>query len=197
MKDFEHLMTVWQGQPVKEQLSVDEVLKTVKKGMSGLSRKLMWGIVAIVITTAIVVYLAVFGVFLAWTSDFGLLLLAFGMISYLVLQIGDYRTISDHDPTIDPVEYLDHLKTYQKRRAYLYGRFWYIFALILTAGMSFYTYEVLESKPLGIKITCYVLWFAYIMFATFFLKDRIIKNEQEKVSLMIEKLERLKEQFEG
>lgn len=32
MKDFEHLMTVWQGQPVKEQLSVDEALKQVKKG---------------------------------------------------------------------------------------------------------------------------------------------------------------------
>src|SRR5476651_2208839 len=127
MKDFEHLMTVWQGQPVKEQLSVDEALKAVKKGMNGLSRKLMWGIVAIVITTVVVVYLALFGVFLTWTSDVGLLVLALGMITYLVLQIGDYRTISSHDPTIDPVEYLDSLKTYQKRRAYLYGRFWYLF----------------------------------------------------------------------
>lgn len=195
MKDFEHLMTVWQGQPVKEQLSVDEALKTVKKGMNGLSRKLMWGIVAIVITTIVVVYLALFGVFMTWTSDVGLLVLALGMISYLVLQIGDYRTIAGHDPTIDPVAYLENLKTYQRRRAYLYGRFWYIFALIVTAGMSFYTYEALEHQSVGVKIVCYVLWFAYIMFATFFLKDRIIKNEQEKVSLMIEKLERLKDQF--
>lgn len=190
-------MTVWQGQPVKEQLSVDEALKTVKKGMNGLSRKLMWGIVAIVITTVVVVYLALFGVFLTWTSDVGLLVLALGMITYLVLQIGDYRTLSAHDPTIDPVEYLDNLKTYQKRRAYLYGRFWYLFALIVTAGMSFYTYEVLSHQSLGTKVVCYTLWFAYIMFATFFLKDRIIKSENEKVSLMIEKLERLKDQFEG
>jgi FtsH-binding integral membrane protein len=196
MKDFEHLMTVWQGQPVKEQLSVDEALKTVKKGMNGLSRKLMWGIVAIVITTVVVVYLALFGVFMTWTSDVGLLVLSAGMITYLVLQVGDYRTLSKHDPTMDPVNYLDNLKTYQKRRAYLYGRFWYIFALIVTAGMSFYTYEVLERQSLKTKVICYVLWFVYIMFATFYLKDRITKNEKEKVSLMIEKLERLQDQFE-
>ena len=197
MKDFDDLLTVWQGQPVKEQLSVDEVLKTIKKGVNGLSRKLMWGIVAIVITTSIVVYLALFGVFMTWTSDVGLLVLSFGMINYLVLQVGDYRTISSHDPTIDPVSYLDTLKTYQKRRAYLYGRFWYIFALITTAGLSFYTYEVLERQSTKVKVICYVMWFAYVMFATLFLKDRIIKSENEKVSLLIEKLERLKDQFEG
>lgn len=197
MKDFEHLMTVWQGQPVKEQLSVDEVLKQVKKGISGLSRKLMWGIVAIVITTTVVGYLTLFGVFNTWTSYVGLIILVAGMMMYLALQIGDYRTIAKHDPTIDPVNYLHTLKLYQKRRAYLYGRFWYIFAMMTTAGMSFYAYEVLERQSMIIKIICYILWFTYVMFTTFFLKDRIIKSENEKVSLMIEKLERLKDQFEG
>jgi uncharacterized protein YfbU (UPF0304 family) len=32
MKDFDHLMSVWQAQPKQDQLSVDEVLKQVKKG---------------------------------------------------------------------------------------------------------------------------------------------------------------------
>lgn len=32
MKDFDHLMSVWQGQPKQEQLSVEETLKQVKKG---------------------------------------------------------------------------------------------------------------------------------------------------------------------
>jgi hypothetical protein len=45
MKDFDHLMSVWQEQPKKDQLSVDDVLKQVKKGMSAMSRKLFWGIV--------------------------------------------------------------------------------------------------------------------------------------------------------
>ncbi len=48
MKDFEHLMSVWQGQPKQDQLSVDEVLKQVKKGIRSITSQLYWGIVAMV-----------------------------------------------------------------------------------------------------------------------------------------------------
>ena len=34
MKEFEHLMSVWQGQPKPGRLSVDEALKQVKKGIT-------------------------------------------------------------------------------------------------------------------------------------------------------------------
>jgi hypothetical protein len=47
MKDFDHLMSVWQGQPKRDQLSVDEVLKSVKKDIRGIAGRLYWGIVAI------------------------------------------------------------------------------------------------------------------------------------------------------
>ncbi len=195
MKDFEHLMTVWQGQPVKEQLSVDEALKQVKKGISGLSHKLIWGIVGIVLTTALVVYLTLFGAFVEWTSQLGLVILIVGTIMYLALQIGDYRTISKHDPTTNPVLYLEMLKIYQKRRAYLFGRFWYLYGVIVTAGLSLFSFEILERLSIQVRIICYIAWVAYLLFATYYLKDRIIKTEKEKVSLMIGRLERLKEQF--
>ena len=50
MKDFDHIMSVWQDQPKKDQLSVDDVLKQVKKGVNGLSRKLFWNITIMGIT---------------------------------------------------------------------------------------------------------------------------------------------------
>ncbi|EHQ25135.1 hypothetical protein [Mucilaginibacter paludis] len=197
MKDFEHLMTVWQNQPVKEQLSVDEALKQVKKGMSGLRLKTMQGIIGISIALAVIVISLLFAVFTSWASYIGLLALIIGMSIYLSLQIGDYRTISSHDPTIDPVKYLDTLKIYQKRRAYLYDRFYYIYAAIITIGIGFYTVEALEGKALLVKLVYYALTTAFIVFCSLFLKDRIISNEKEKVKLIIEKLERLKDQFEG
>lgn len=52
MKDFDHLMSVWQGQPKPDQLSVDEVLKQVKKGIRSITQKLYWSIVAMVVTVA-------------------------------------------------------------------------------------------------------------------------------------------------
>ncbi|RKR83459.1 hypothetical protein BDD43_3668 [Mucilaginibacter gracilis] len=197
MKDFEHLMTVWQGQPVKEQLSVDEVLKQVKKGMGSLRFKTLQGIIGISVALAVTAIALLFAVFTSWASYIGLITLIIGMSIYLSLQIGDYRTISSHDPTIDPVKYLDTLKIYQKRRAYLYDKFYYIYAVIITIGVGFYAVEVLEDKPLMVKLVYYSLTAAFIIFCSLFLKDKIIKSEKEKVSLLIEKLERLQEQFEG
>jgi hypothetical protein len=48
MKEFEHLMSVWQGQPATDKLSVDEALKQVKKGIRGITNKLYWSIVAMI-----------------------------------------------------------------------------------------------------------------------------------------------------
>jgi heme/copper-type cytochrome/quinol oxidase subunit 2 len=48
MKEFEHLMSVWQGQPAADKLSVDDVLKQVKKGIRGITNKLYWVIVAMI-----------------------------------------------------------------------------------------------------------------------------------------------------
>jgi hypothetical protein len=197
MKDFDHLMTVWQGQPVKEQVSVDEALKQVKKGLGGLRSKTLQGIISISVAIVIVVISLLFAVFSSWASYIGLITLIVGMSIYLSLQIGDYRTINSHDPTIDPVKYLDTLKLYQKRRAYLYDRFYYIYAIIITVGIGFYAVEVLEDKPLAIKLLYYSLTAAFIIFCSLFLKDRLISSEKEKVKLIIEKLERLKDQFEG
>jgi uncharacterized membrane protein YbaN (DUF454 family) len=196
MKDFEHLMTVWQGQPVKEQLSVDEALKQVKKGVVGLRAKTLQGIIGISIALAVMVASLLFAVFTSWASYIGLVTLIIGMSIYLSLQIGDYRTIASHDPTVDPVNYLDTVKLYQKRRAYLYDKFYYIYAIITTIGIGFYAVEVLENKTLIVKLIYYSLTAAFIIFCSLFLKDRLISSEKEKVKLIIEKLERLKDQFE-
>lgn len=164
--------------------------------MGSLRVKTLQGIVSISIALAVIVACLFFTVFNSYASYIGLITLIIGMSIYLSLQIGDYRTIASHDPTIDPVKYLDTLKIYQKRRAYLYDRFYYAYALIVTVGIGFYTVEILEGKPLLVKIIYYSLSAAFIIFCSLFLKDRIIKNEKEKVTLIIEKLERLSDQFE-
>ena len=196
MKNFEHLLTVWQGQPVKEQLSVDEVLKQVKKGVSSISNKLRREIAVVSVAIAVIGSLAVFGSFHNTISSVGLLLLVAGMAIYLTLQIADYRTLAKHDPTQNPVAYLQNLKAYQKHRAYVNGRFFYTYSLIVAAAIALYTIEVLEGQSLWLRLGFYVFCAAYLIFCTFYLKNIIIKNENEKVNLMIERLERIKGQFE-
>ncbi|UEG55290.1 hypothetical protein LLH06_09995 [Mucilaginibacter daejeonensis] len=196
MKDFEHLISVWQEQPKQPRLSVDDVLKQVKKGINKLGSRVLYGIIAISVTIIFTAGLTLFAVFERRLSYIGLFVLLFGMIAYLILQIGDYRTITRQDLTLDPAAYLNSLKEYQKRRAYLHGRFYYAFALMTCLGISFYTIEVFQNKPLMFKVTYYIFCAIYILFCTFYLKDRFIQREQKRVSYLIERLERLEGQFE-
>jgi hypothetical protein len=196
MKDFEHLVSVWQGQPKPDRLSVDEALKQVKKGLNNLSSNVLWGIVSICAAMAAIFGLALFAVFEKGMSYIGLFTILAGLIMYLFLAVGDYRTLSRHDITANPAFYLNTLKEYQRRRANLYGRFYYIFLLIIALGVSLYTVEILEHKAMLIKILYYGFCIAYFLFFTFYVKDKIVQNEHKKVNAIIERLERLQGQFE-
>jgi hypothetical protein len=59
-----------------------------------------------------------------------------------------------------------------------------------------YFFEVLESTSAAFKITAYSVYVALILFATFYIRGQFVKNEQEKLSLMIDRLMRLQDQFD-
>jgi magnesium-transporting ATPase (P-type) len=195
MKDFDHLMSVWQGQPKQDQLSVDDVLKQVKRGIRGITNKLYWTIVAMV---AITIFAAIVTFFLAFKSvvtTAGILIVLLTMLMYLALTIRHYHILSKRDATINPAEYLDSLKEYQKTRSKITGWFYYIYILLISAGLALYFIEVLENSSLAFKIGTYSSITIWFLFTTFYLKPRMFKNEEEKLNLMIDRLVRLKEQF--
>lgn len=196
MKDFEHLISVWQGQPKQEQLSVDEALKQVKKGIRGITNQLYWGIVAMVAVLVLTCIILFFFVFQSWLTYVGIFTMLITMLLYAVMIIRNYRILNKRDATINPSEYLQDLKHYQKNRAKITGWFYYIYLLLISIGLSLYFVEVLKNASLFYKISIYTLTIVWFLFLTFYYKKRIFKNEEEKLNLMIDRLERLQGQFE-
>jgi uncharacterized membrane protein YjjP (DUF1212 family) len=196
MKEFEHLMSVWQGQPKPDKLSVDEALKQVKKGISGITSKLYWGIVAMIALIGCAFIVTFFFAFRSTATTIGILIILVTMIAYLSLIIRHYHILNKHDLTQNPADYLNTLKEYQKNRSKIVGWFYYFFVLLISAGLALYFIEVLEKAPLYFKLITYgstIIWFLFI---TFYLKPRMFKNEEEKLNLMIDRLIRLQEQFD-
>jgi type IV secretory pathway TrbD component len=196
MKDFDHLMSVWQEQPKKDQLSVDDVLKQVKKGMSGLSRKLFWNITSMVVSLAGLFLVMLFFVFNSWITYLGISIILITMILYVMMMVRDYRIIHKQDITVNPTDYLQNLRDYQKNRAEVYGWLYYVYVVLISAGLLLYFYEVLESASTTFKIIAYGLTTAWLLFCTFYLKGRFVKSEQDKLNLMIDRLIRLQNQFD-
>jgi Ca2+/Na+ antiporter len=196
MKEFEHLMSVWQGQPKHDKLSVDEALKQVKKGIRGITQKLYWGIVAMVALIACAFIITFFFAFRSFATTAGILIILVTMLMYLSLIVRHYHILNKHDLTQNPTDYLNTLKEYQKRRSRVIGWFYYVFMLLITTGLALYFIEVLEKASGFFKVITYgstILWFLFI---TLYLKPRMFKNEEEKLNLMIDRLIRLQEQFD-
>jgi len=196
MKDFDHLMSVWQDQPKRDQLSVEEVLKQVKKGVRGIKNQLYWGVVATMAVLALTFVIMFFFVFKSWLTYMGIFIMLFTMLMYAVMVIRNYRILNRRDATINPVEYLDDLKQYQRNRAKITGWFFYLYLMLISLGLSLYFIEILQSATTFYKVSIYTITVAWFLFLTLYYKKRIFRNEEEKLNLMIERLERLQGQFE-
>jgi hypothetical protein len=196
MKDFDHLMSVWQEQPKKDQLSVDDVLKQVKKGMSSLSNKLLWSIASMSVSLILIAGVMLFLVFTSWVTYLGIAIILITMILYIMMMVRDYKLIHGRDATINPTEYLQNLKEYQKNRADIYGWMYYIYVLMISIGLALYFFEVLQSATRTFKIAAYGVTGAWLLFCTIYLRKRFVASEQEKLSLMIDRLIRLQNQFD-
>jgi len=196
MKDFDHLMSVWQEQPKKDQLSVDDVLRQVKKGINGLSRRLFWNITTMILTLGGLFTVMLFFVFNSWATYLGIVIILVTVLLSLLVMLRDYRIISKQDITINPAAYLQDLKEYQRNRTKLYGRLYYIYVLLMSTGLFLYFLEVLQSTSTMFKAIAYSVYVAFILFSTFYIRGQFVKNEQEKLNLIIDRLTRLQNQFD-
>jgi Ca2+/Na+ antiporter len=195
MKDFDHLMSVWQGQPKQDQFSVDEALKQVKKGVRSIQNQLYWGIVAMFAVIALTFVITFFFAF-KWLTELGLFIMLSTMLIYAVTIVRNYRILNKHDATQNPTDYLQDLKQYQRNRSKITGWFFYLYLLLISLGLSLYFIEILQTAPVYYKASVYTITIAWFLFLTFWYKKRIFRSEEEKLNLIIDRLERLQGQFE-
>ncbi len=196
MKDFDHLLAVWQGQPKQVQLSVDDMLKQIKKGIGKIKFKLLLGLTGVAVAVIALIGVGLFAHIHSTLTYIGLVIWIVSIISYMVLQTGDYKTIANLDATIDPALYLNKLQRYKKRRAYTYGKFFYYYAIAVSIGVMFYSNEVLYKTSASFKSGFYAGWVGYMFFVLLYLKDKLVAKENRRIADLIEKLERLQQQFE-
>lgn len=196
MKEFEHLMSVWQAQPANDKLSVDEVLKQVKKGINTIAGKLYWGIAAMIAMAVYAFAVMFFFTFKNWETYAGIGVILVTILLYLSMIVRHYRILHKRDHTLNPTEYLHSIKEYQKQRAVLAGWFYYVYVVLISFGLALYLVEILEHVSMVKKVILYSFTIFWMLFLTFYLKRRIFQSEEEKLNLLIDRLERLENQFE-
>ncbi len=195
MKNFEELSSMWTAQPQAAQIPVDTLLKQVKKGTTALNRKLLFSVLLMAATFVFMIVLFLFFLFNSWLTYAGIFITMSTILIYTIMMFRDYRLLASHDPTTEVNIYLEKLKIYQTSRTRVYGKMFYVYTFLLSVGIGLFLVEVLKSTPLILEILAYALFLGWMLLVTFYLKKRIIRTEQDKISEIINRLERLKGQF--
>ncbi|WP_316737567.1 hypothetical protein [Pedobacter aquatilis] len=195
MQAFDQLQELWQKHDVELKVSADEMLQQAKKEVNGLKLKSALNILGMLASFIAIAALWIFFHFESWTTHVGISITIVAIGVYTLILYRDYRLISRTDFTVHPNQYLNNLKTYQLNRYKLYNSLYWFYTVALSLGIIFYFIEILTYLNTLQKVIAICLTAMWIVFCSTILRKAVIKREKERISLLIEKFERISMQI--
>ncbi len=197
MQNFDVIEKIWSAHSVEVKISSDEMLAQVKKDVNTLKNK---SFLNIAIMLGCVVILSILWYYLRFSSlstNIGLGITILSILAYSGLLVKDHNLINKTDFTLHPAQYLSQLKQYQLNRYRLYNSIYWVYVIALTAGISLYFLEILQYFTVEWRWFAVTITFGWILFCSTFVRKIVMRREKERIALLIEKLERLGQQFKA
>ncbi|WP_316806698.1 hypothetical protein [Pedobacter agri] len=195
MQAFDQIQELWQKHDVEVKLSADEMLQQAKKEVNGLKFKSALNIFGMLASFIAIAALWMFYHFNSWTTHVGISITMIAIGVYTLILYRDHRLISKTDYTLHPNEYLNNLKSYQLNRYKLYNSLYWFYTVALSLGIIFYFVEILGHFNIYQKMVAIGSTALWILFCSTILRKAVIKREKERISLLIEKFERISSQI--
>jgi Na+/melibiose symporter-like transporter len=197
MQEFDHIEALWAKakHTVDVKISADEMLKQAKKDVNAIRTKSLLNIVGMALSIFAV---AAIWLFLDFTSIFthlGISIIVFSIAVYTVILYNNHRVISRTDFTENPNVFLLNLKIYQLQRHQLYNKLYWFYAIALSAGMALYFVEILTNLTPWIQGLILGLSFGWVVLCSTIIRKAVIRRDKERIALLIEKFERISNQF--
>ncbi|RZL03667.1 MAG: hypothetical protein EOO89_28350 [Pedobacter sp.] len=195
MQDFNAIEKLWNSHSVEVKISSDEMLAQVKKEVNGLRSRSALNIILMLASVAALCIIWYMFDFNSVITHIGIAITILSVLIYTFILYGDYRLIAKTDFTLHPQEYLESLRLYQLNRYRLYNRLYWFYVVALSIGISLYFIEILSYFTPAGRVLAIVLTFSWMYFCSTLVRKAVIKRERERISLLIEKFERLSKQL--
>lgn len=198
MKEFEELQQLWHKHVPDSKVSFETVMQRIDVTKRELATKMWWHLMAFGIGLLVLVYVWFTVSFVTWTSYLALLLVGACMIYALLSQWRSYRDIQRMSlgTTDRPEVFLDYVRKFQARRYKQHTRSFIIYETCIAAAFALYSFELYFALSLGVFIGLMVFVVFWFIFSHFVFLKAYINHENEKIQLMIEELDRIKNQFD-
>lgn len=195
MQDFDQIEALWATHTVDVTISADDMLKQAKREVGSIRNKSLLNIAGMVISCLAVAALWLFFDFESWATHAGLSIIVISVGVYSIILYNNYKIISKSDFTSNPNLFIDRLKRYQINRFTLYNRLYWFYVIALSLGMTLYFFEVLAHLQLWVQVLAVIVSFGWMLFCSTLVRKAVIKRDRERIALLIEKFERISQQF--
>ena len=171
------------------------MLQQAKKEVNAIRNRSLLNIVGMLVSFIAIVLLWLCFDFNSWTTHLGLTLFLAAIATSTLMLYKSHRLLAQHDFTTDPNQFLSDLKNYQLSRYNLYSKMYWIYTIALSLGIALCFFEILSYFDLWAQ--CLILGFtsAWIVFCSTLVRKAVMKKEKERIALLIEKFERIENQF--
>jgi hypothetical protein len=195
MQEFDQIQSLWQSHSVEVKISSDDMLVQAKKEVAGIRNRSMLNIAGMTLSFTAIAALLLLVEFNSLSTPLGLGIILLAIALSTIILYKDHTIISQTDFTQNPNDFLSQLKKYQLNKFTIYNKLYWFYAFALCFGSILYFYEMLEtlSLPMQLGIVAFtVFWMA--LCATI-LRRSYLRREKERIDLLIEKFERISNQF--
>ncbi len=194
MQEFNQIEALWAAHTVDVKISSDEMLKQAKKEVNSIRTRAILNIAVMAASFFAVPFLWLFD-FESWTTHAGISIIVLAIAVYTWILYNNYRIIAKSDFTANPNEFIRQLKLYQLNRHGLYNRLYWFYAIALSLGMLLYFSELSAYLSLSVQVAVLGLSFGWMILCSTLVRKAVIRKDKERIALLIEKFERISEQF--
>jgi hypothetical protein len=196
MQEFDHIQSLWQSHSVEVKISSDEMLLQSKKEVASIRAKSRLNLFGMIGSLATLGALLLFAEFESWTTLAGLSIIVILVAIYTFILYKDHKLIAQNDFTDRPKAFLNKLKAYQVNKFTLYNKLYWVYIAALSIGAILYFYEKLNQMSPIVQIILVVFTIIWMVLCATVFRKSYLKGEKERIALLIEKFERISEQFE-
>lgn len=195
MQEFDQIEALWAKHTVDVKISADDMLKQVKKEVSGMRTRSLLNITGMAISIVAMAMLWLLYDVQNWTTHAGISIIIAAIAVYTIILYSQHRLIAKNDFTAHPNEFIASLKQYQLNRFALYNKLYWFYAIALSLGMIFYFVEILAHLDLWMQVLAIAASFGWMIFCSTLVRKAVIKKDKERIALLIEKFERISGQL--
>lgn len=171
------------------------MLSQAKKEVAGITTRSLFNILGMLLSFAAIVALQLFYPFNSWTTQAGLTIIIIAIALYTIILYKDYRIIAKNDFTEHPNAFLSNLKVYQLNKFTIYTKLYWIYATAISVGFILYFYEMLDNLNIWTQTGIIAFTILWMGLCATILRKAYMKREKERIDLLIEKFERISDQF--